>query len=308
MIFVYAVGRMINSLMMDDSSMFFTDVAPGLLFSESVPEEMRLLSSSEEGWSEIWRCRMNGRFVVLKTLKRQFRGDPIYATLLRKEFDLSYDLDHSSICKALDFRNIPPLGDCIVMQWVDGVTLRSMLPSMDRRLAVKVAEELCDALDYIHSRQVIHRDLKPENIIITHNGHNVKLIDFGLSDADDYAVLKMPAGTRAYAAPEVLDGAPADCRSDIWSLGKIMSEMPGIPRRITRKCMDIDPKRRYRSAAEVKAALVRADRGLSRKIFAVVSAAVILFLAAMAVDIFLRKSFPYRVFDSVSEEILDSSR
>lgn len=293
---------------MDDSSMFFTDDVQGLLFSGTAPEKMLLISSSAEGWSEIWKCRMNGRFVVLKALKKEHLGDPIYETLLRKESDLSCDLDHPAICKALDFRIIPPLGPCIVMQWVDGVTLGSMLPDIDCRLSVKVAEELCGALDYIHSRQVIHRDLKPDNIIVTHNGHNVKLIDFGLSDADDYAVLKLPAGTRAYAAPEVLNGAAGDCRSDIWSLGKIMSEMRGMPRRVVKKCLEIEPDRRYQSATDVKLALEKSEHGIVRKVAMGVAAAVLLFAALAAADIVWRSTFPDRVFDSVSEEILDSSR
>ena len=70
------------------------------------------------------------------------------------------------------------------MQWIDGVTLRSMLGHMDAGQEREVIDGICDALEYIHSKQIVHRDLKPENIIITHNGQNVKLIDFGLSDAD----------------------------------------------------------------------------------------------------------------------------
>lgn len=61
---------------------------------------------------------------------------------------------------------------------------------------------------------------------MTHNGHNVKLIDFGLSDCDDYDALKLPAGTRYYLAPEALKpGQPLDLRADIYSLGIIIGEM-----------------------------------------------------------------------------------
>ena len=59
-----------------------------------------------------------------------------------------------------------------------------------------------DALEYIHGKQTAHRDLKPSNIMITRNGQHVKLIDFGLSDTDDYAVYKQPAGTEGYISPE----------------------------------------------------------------------------------------------------------
>lgn len=73
---------------------------------------------------------------------------------------------------------------------------------------------------------MIHRDLKPSNIMITHNGQNVKLIDFGLSDSDSFCVLKSPAGTSGYIAPEqMLPGAKAEPRADIYSLGMVLGDM-----------------------------------------------------------------------------------
>ena len=60
----------------------------------------------------------------------------------------------------------------------------------------RIAAELADAVAYVHLQQVVHRDLKPSNIMITHNGHYVKLIDFGLADTDSHAILKHPAYTR----------------------------------------------------------------------------------------------------------------
>ena len=92
---------------------------------------------------------------------------------------------------------------CILLEYVDGVTLKEFMQhgKLTRPVAVKIINELCSALQYIHSKQIVHRDLKPDNILITHNGNNVKLIDFSLSDCDDYDVLKLPAGTRYYLAP-----------------------------------------------------------------------------------------------------------
>ena len=121
--------------------------------------------------------------------------------------------------------------------------------------AEKLADELCDAVSYIHSKQVIHRDLKPSNILVTHNGNTVKLIDYGFSDSDAHSVLKISAGTAVYTAPEVLKGEEANVRSDIYSLGLILSQISRSFRRVARKCCEPRPWRRYASAAEVKKAI-----------------------------------------------------
>lgn len=102
----------------------------------------------------------------------------------------------------IDWEQQEDLGLCIVMEYVDGISLKELMiqGKLTQPLAYKFIRELCEALHYIHSKQLVHKDLKPENIIITHNGYNVKLIDFGLSDRDDYDTLKIPAGTKKYLA------------------------------------------------------------------------------------------------------------
>ena len=124
-------------------------------------------------------------------------------------------------------------------------------------LTKKIICEICDALEYIHRKQIIHRDLKPENIMITNNGHNVKIIDFGLSDTDSYNILKAPAGTRLYASPELLAGEGVDCRTDIWSLGLIIRELSPKYSRISSKCTRRDITERYVSANEVHKAILK---------------------------------------------------
>lgn len=95
--------------------------------------------------------------------------------------------------------------------------------------------------------------------MITKNGQNVKLIDFGLADADWYAVLKNPAGTRDYISPEQMAGESVDCRTDIYSLGKIMQRM-GVYPRIAVICAAKDRDKRYGSVSEVRSAILERER------------------------------------------------
>ena len=91
--------------------------------------------------------------------------------------------------------------------------------------------------------------------MVTHNGRNVKLIDFGLSDTDSSSILKSPAGTASFAAPELTNGGDVDARTDIYSLGKILSLLKGGYARIARKCTKINPDDRYPDIESVKDAI-----------------------------------------------------
>ena len=255
---------------MEEESGFIID--PQL---EGEAEGAQLLHRSLKGFAEIWRVQKFGQFVVLKALQEKYRGDSVYEALLRKEFEIGYSLNHPSICRTWHFRSHPLLGSCIEMEWVDGVTLAERFRDgkPDETLFLKIAIELCDAVGYLHSHQIVHRDIKPSNILITHNGNNLKLIDFGLADSDDSAILKMQAGTEAYLAPEVLSGGKADMRTDIWAVGKVLSELSGVSgsggtavrRRAwsnrhagaLRKACAADPEDRFQQISELKDALLR---------------------------------------------------
>lgn len=112
--------------------------------------------------------------------------------------------------RSVGIEQVDGVGECIVLEYVTGQTLDQVQGSRaDRR---RWFEQLVEAVGYIHSQQVVHSDLKPQNIIVTDNGHNVKLIDFGLADADNFAELKQPAGTLRYVSPEQQNGGNADVR------------------------------------------------------------------------------------------------
>ena len=104
------------------------DEASGFFETPSMAQSRRqgmfeLISSSPESYCEIWRADKEGRFRVYKTLKSEYVGDPVYERLLRKEFEIGYSLDNPYICEYYDFVNIPSLGNCIEMEWIDGCSL-----------------------------------------------------------------------------------------------------------------------------------------------------------------------------------------
>jgi serine/threonine protein kinase len=221
------------------------------------PSTFTLIHSSAEGFCDLYRGERAGRINIYKCLKPQWRGVPLQEAILRKEFELCYPLKHPGISETYQYTCIDGLGNCIEMEWVDGETLDEFLKHgrPEEKEFKRMAAQLCDAISYIHSKQVLHRDLKPSNIMVTHAGHNVKLIDFGLADSSASAVLKAPAGTRNYMAPEVQAGGKSDIRSDIWSLGKVLGLMSLRHKAVVRKCTMSDPEKRYQSVAEVRDAL-----------------------------------------------------
>lgn len=239
---------------MNDDSAFFANAR---LESTDLAGYRELIHSSDGGWTELYRIDRSGKFRVLKALKAQYRGEPMYEMLLRKEFEIGYNLQHPGICEVYGYSQTPDLGNCIEMEWIDGITLSDLIQGgrLSSGLSRKIALQLCDVLSYLHSKQVIHRDLKPSNIMVTHNGRNVKLIDFGLSDTDSSSILKSPAGTASYAAPELANGSTVDARTDIYSLGKILSLLKGGFARIARKCTKTSPDDRYPDIESVKDAI-----------------------------------------------------
>ena len=209
------------------------------------------------GYSRLHLCRRYGKLHILKSLQPFYSSQEFYKQLLLKEFNIGYQLDHPNIRHTIGWEKNDLLGNYIVLEYIDGIPLTTFIEQgkLTRALAYKFITETCNALQYIHNKQLIHKDLKPNNILITYNGNNVKLIDFGLADCDDYEILKIPAGTEKYLAPEQLDpNATLDCRTDIYSLGIIIEELATILKdrklaSIAQKCTCQNP--RFNNTAEI---------------------------------------------------------
>lgn len=209
------------------------------------------------GYCRLFKAQRNGQWFTLKTLKPEVANDPVYQGMLEKEFDLMMQLNHPNIVRVYSREEISGVALGIVMEYVDGRTLGEFLSeNPSRSVRESVARQLLEAIGYCHGKQIIHRDLKPSNVLVTYNGNRVKLIDFGLSDSDSYAVLKEQAYTKAYAAPEQLAGEEVDNRTDLYAFGLILKQLiPNRYGRVVRKCLQPRKEKRYSMAEEVAEAM-----------------------------------------------------
>ncbi|MDY6327672.1 MAG: serine/threonine-protein kinase [Bacteroidales bacterium] len=215
------------------------------------------LELPSRGYCRLCKAQRNGQWFTLKALKPEVAHDPVYQGMFEKEFNLMMQLNHPNVVRVYSKEDIQDFGLCIVMEYVDGRTLEEFLTeNPTQSVRESVARQLLEAIGYCHGKQIIHRDFKPSNVLVTYNGNRVKLIDFGLSDSDNYAVLKEPAFTKAYAAPEQLAGGEVDNRTDLYAYGLILKQLlPDRYRRVVRKCLQPKKENRYSSAEEVVEAM-----------------------------------------------------
>lgn len=208
----------------------------------------------------LYRAERLGKWFLLKGLKPACQNDAHIVSMLRKEFEIAYQLSHPHIAQTIGMEEVDGVGLCIVQEYVRGKNLRQVMASerWDEKSLARMMRQIGEALDYLQDNQIVHRDLKPENIMVTTNGRNAKLIDFGLADADDYAILKSPAGTVNYIAPEQANGIEGlDGRADVYSFGKLLDELTtcfGYQKKylpIINNCIQYDRTKRYDRLSEI---------------------------------------------------------
>lgn len=260
-----------------ETSGYIDDIEPDYVLSDRFEIECELPS---EGYNRLFKAVRYGKYFVLKGLKEKYRDNNLYRGLIIKEFDILVSLNHPNIVRCYGIEEVEDLGLCIIMEYVDGVTLDKFLetkPSTAQRR--KVVKQMLNAMDYYHELQLVHRDLKPSNILITNNAHNVRIIDFGLADTDYYAVFKEPAFTRQYASPEQLNGEKLDCRSDIYSFGKVLAKIfPNRYKRIAKKCCKEKRKERYPNADYVYQVMFSVKKKLYKTFIVVIALSLLSYL------------------------------
>ncbi|MDQ5973292.1 MAG: eukaryotic-like serine/threonine-protein kinase [Actinomycetota bacterium] len=181
-----------------------------------------------------------GRRVAVKILRPDLAKDPTFQARFRREAQSAAALNHPNIVAVYDTgedvltspdgeRTVVPY---IVMEYVDGMTLRQLLASGRRLLperALEITAGVLSALDYAHRHGIVHRDIKPANVMLTRTG-DVKVMDFGIARAINDVGSTMTAtsavmGTAQYLSPEQARGEVVDARSDLYSTGVLLYEL-----------------------------------------------------------------------------------
>jgi hypothetical protein len=250
--------------------------------------------------------RLN-RDVAIKILGQKLTEQPGYRLYLQREARAIARLNHPHIAQVFDVLEHQNQ-TCFVMEYIEGETLADRLKAGPLPLpkVVRLGAQMASAVAHAHAHGVLHCDLKPGNVFVT-AADAIKVVDFGLarptSDEEAEAgpeigasptLVRNRAGTPAYMSPEHLLGAPLDARSDIYSLGVILSEMatghrpealpaawrvltdgttrelspggtdaPEILRPVLQRALAARPEARYDSALELQDALERLDTALS---------------------------------------------
>ena len=197
------------------------------------------------GMGQVWKAidpnrkdDQNSGFVVLKFLPDVLRFNADATEEFKGAYRRVQALHHEYICPLYDIGEEPGLGCFQVMQFLEGITLRTLVRQEDPqkkglaiRRVLKLLAPIAKALDYAHRNKLIHRDIKPENIIFDPATEEVHLIDFGLAaqvrtSMSKYSQQRMStSGTEAYMSPEQWQGQLQEAASDQWALAVVAWEL-----------------------------------------------------------------------------------
>ena len=227
-------------------------------------ENIKPFYASTHGNSRLFTASYNGKKVILKALKPEHANDPKCRQNLKKEYESTSELEHKCIRKALAFETIQGLGDCIVLEYIDGKSLAEhvRVGTLNEKQIKSVLIDICDGLNYMHQRMIIHCDLKPENVMVTANDCRAKIIDIGLPETEYKTDRELLIKENEFIAPELIKGEECDPRSDVYSLGKII-EFIGERNLLSQfssvatHCTQFSREQRFDNIMEVKSVLTK---------------------------------------------------
>lgn len=186
---------------------------------------------AEGGMARVYRGRdlILKRTVAVKVLKDQMTGDAGFIRRFEREAQSAAGLSHPHIV------NIYDVGEengtnFMVMEYVDGKNLKEYIREKGRlpvHEAVKIVQQIAEALEQAHAAGVVHRDIKPQNILFSRSG-KIKVTDFGIAIAGDGVTVTAGdtiVGSVQYISPEQVRGGVAGKQSDLYSLGIVFYEM-----------------------------------------------------------------------------------
>lgn len=242
----------------------------------------RLLGEGGMGRVYEGRSRDTGRLIAIKFLRREAASETA-SRRFQREAEILRRLSHPGIARILatgthrDAAGVAhsyivldhvPAAQTIV-EWCK----QTESPEPDR---LRMLLDACDAIAHAHAKGIVHRDLKPSNMLVGDDGR-LRIVDFGIASGRDlmttvsHAGFHSVVGTPAYMSPEQREGAMVDDRSDIYSLGVVAAEvLAGRPpaaaqsimatrtdavAAVVRRCLEIDPRNRHASAADLAAAI-----------------------------------------------------
>jgi len=261
----------------------------------------------EGGMGVVYKARDTKlhRFVALKFLPERLRASAEDRTRFLQEARAAAALNHPNVCGVMDIREHDEAAgnqaqSFIVMEYIEGRTVRELARELTVRQAVDIALQVAEGLAAAHEKGIIHRDIKADNIMVRPDGR-VQIMDFGLAKLEGVSSLTKEGstvGTTSYMSPEQIQGLATDQRTDIFAFGVVLYEMlarelpfrgtheaavmyeivnveppplghrrpeiDGELERIVRKCLEKDPVDRYQSARDVAIDLRRYRRDSDR--------------------------------------------
>lgn len=227
-------------------------------------QDIKPFYSSPHGPSRLFTASYKGRKVILKTLKEEFAADEQARKELQKEYETTSQLDHRFIRKALGLEDVQSLGQCLVLEFIEGKSLAEhvRVGTLSEKEIKSILCDLCDGLNHMHRRGIIHCDLKPENVMVTAADCRAKIIDIGSPEKQYNSDRELAIKENEFIAPELIKGEEADQRSDVYSLGKIIEfvverNMLNQYRSVATHCTQFSREQRFDDITEVRSYITK---------------------------------------------------